>query len=164
MDLAKEVGVKWRILGIYLGLQACDVDVLDMDYPLTANKAFHMLVQWRDGLSSKTDARELLGKGLGHCGLRRLQEKITGRKIEVAESQETKKTSNYSEDRIKKREDNYSCGKAPEKSTELNIQVSTTLITQTEVQINTSEDKSSKNDSDQGIWGLGALKPHPIQP
>ena len=69
LQLAEKVGIQWSSLAIYLGLKKCHVDALNFDYPLTVDKAFNMLIQWRQGLSKMADARHLLGKALKKCNL-----------------------------------------------------------------------------------------------
>ena len=69
LELAGEVGVDWKKLGIYLGLRASQIASINTDYPMTEDKAFQMLMRWKKGLSKTADARVLIGRALMKCGL-----------------------------------------------------------------------------------------------
>ena len=76
-ELAGEVGINWKKLGLYLGLRACHLSSLDHDNPLTEDKAFHALIEWHEGVSKTADERGLLAKALKRCGLVGLAESIS---------------------------------------------------------------------------------------
>ncbi|XP_072032305.1 uncharacterized protein [Amphiura filiformis] len=74
LELAGEIGTSWKKLGLYLGLRACHIAMLNCDHPLTEDKAFHMLIHWHEKLSQKDNARAMLSKALKKCGLVSLSE------------------------------------------------------------------------------------------
>ncbi|XP_072031723.1 uncharacterized protein [Amphiura filiformis] len=76
LQLAEEVGIQWKNVGVYLGLKACHIFAINSDYAMTEDKAFNMLIQWRQRLSRVANARHLLGKALMKCNLVSLAEKI----------------------------------------------------------------------------------------
>ena len=78
-ELSEEVSVHWQSVGVYLGLKACHIAAINSDYDMTEEKAFNMLIQWRQRLTTRTHARVLLGKALRRCKLEDLAEKVDAR-------------------------------------------------------------------------------------
>lgn len=105
LDIAKDVGTQWEVVGIYLGLRACDIQVIKADFPLTLNKAFNMLIQWRQSMPSDKNARKVLEKALKNCNLHPLAKQIRAGKSKEKGSQpsvkeETKSDCNPHEKKI----------------------------------------------------------------
>jgi hypothetical protein len=70
LNLAREIGKKWRCLGRALSVPEEDLETVDEDEKKLFDKSYQMLINWKQGLGANA-TYENLDQGLQHSIVRR---------------------------------------------------------------------------------------------